>query len=266
MAASSASNAKYFLPLALWFLSQQLDTLGYDELIAAILKYMWFAILSIDVVVMIKLRSKVWSLEDDGTIVRVLKAEKRKRKKSSKTKKKKASDESRVATAVEADEVAKTSAVTEGQLPAPAPEVAAPSAAKAAPADDGPKYEELSVPAYDKREFSKLWTRLVIEALAVAFFQFVIQSSVSSLGLLFGMFSGPMTLLENGLIRLHLLGDSTVERPFDADKTALSAFKEQWDEARKMRDRAVKEGNADYVDPTEMEKLKALQERLKKFR
>lgn len=82
---------------------------------------------------------------------------------------------------------------------------------------DNNKFDEFTIQAYEKKEFSSLFTRWVLETLIILLFNYGLfdtSGGVGSLGLLYGIVSVPLTFIENGLIKLYFLKQRNIKHPF----------------------------------------------------
>jgi hypothetical protein len=264
---AATESAKYLLPFALYMLSNSIQADG----AALFLQVLWVVVQLVEIGVMAKVRGSISALpgEEDPTRVRVLKPQPKKKKKKGTKKKDKEKEKEKAATNDEGAVVADAPAPAPAPTPAPAP-APAPTAATAPPA---PEYEELTIREYDTREFSKLVTRWVIELLFIGLFNFAVpwlQASakniqegfdnggddedgdgasagaaaaagvggVGSLGLLYGVVSGPLAFIDSPLVRVHIFG-ADESRPFDdQQKGVFAEVKGQVDELNALRKEA----------------------------
>jgi hypothetical protein len=222
---SFADMGKFVLPLAFMWLGQGLPA-AYVPLASRVLKGAWLLAVAVQVHLLLRINKAVGALVDDGTVVRVEK------KKSSWTRKKKGGKKAAAAKAAAkaaAQAGPEVAPAAPAAAPAPAPAAPSPAPAPVAKASE-PTFEELSVPAYDRREFSRVLVRFLFETVLVAVFNLGAAedySALTSMGLIYAILS-PLSLLDGPLARVHIHGQLDLPRPFGEEAGVVQEMKEQW--------------------------------------
>jgi hypothetical protein len=190
--ASLSLLTKTALPIAVYYLSTELDKInGAGIWLMISLRVMYGLVIFIRLYVIIQTRLEIFKLDDtDLPLVRIDKEKPKKKKK-----KKATNGETAVKVVTVSDPIV--------------------------------EFEEIKVKEYDFREFAKLARNFFMEVtLSIAVQHFISKSIQSERMLyLYGIFVGPINMLENELIRLYFLKSTnplTISRPFQTDVEKMS--------------------------------------------
>lgn len=183
--------------------------------------------------VIISIRRSIESIHDDRRIIVAKEAAKPKKKKKSK----------KVKTADSSTEIAP-------DVQDASPSVAAPvsQAAAAAPASEEPLTEEITVEEYDMREWKK-FTRSSLIGLTITGGVHWYTAGGGISALVTGCVTTTMTLLDNPLVKLHIMHmaeEGDLVRPWKAEEGMLAGTKESITEIQKMREE-IKRGDSGLV-------------------
>jgi hypothetical protein len=190
--ASLSLLTKTALPIAVYYLSTELDKInGAGIWLMISLRVMYGLVIFIRLYVIIQTRLEIYQLDDtDLPLVRIDKEKPKKKKKKK---------------------------VTNGETAVKVITVSDPIV----------EFEEIKVKEYDFREFAKLARNFVMEVTISIAVQHFISKSIQSERMLYlyGIFVGPINMLENELIRLYFLKSTNpllISRPFQTDVEKMS--------------------------------------------
>jgi hypothetical protein len=190
--ASLSLLTKTALPIAVYYLSTELDKInGAGIWLMISLRVMYGLVIFIRLYVIIQTRIEIFKLDDtDLPLVRIDKEKPKKKKKKK---------------------------VTNGETAVKVITVSDPIV----------EFEEIKVKEYDFREFAKLARNFFMEVTISIAVQHFISKSIQSERMLYlyGIFVGPINMLENELIRLYFLKSTNpllISRPFQTDVEKMS--------------------------------------------
>jgi hypothetical protein len=190
--ASLSLLTKTALPIAVYYLSTELDKInGVGIWLMISLRVMYGLVIFIRLYVIIQTRIEIFKLDDtDLPLVRIDKEKPKKKKKKK---------------------------VTNGETSVKVITVSDPIV----------EFEEIKVKEYDFREFAKLARNFFMEVTISIAVQHFISKSIQSERMLYlyGIFVGPINMLENELIRLYFLKSTNpllISRPFQTDVEKMS--------------------------------------------
>ena len=190
--ASLSLLTKTALPIAVYYLSTELDKInGAGIWLMISLRVMYGLVIFIRLYVIIQTRLEIYQLDDtDLPLVRIDKEKPKKKKKKK---------------------------VTNGETAVKVVTVSDPIV----------EFEEIKVKEYDFREFAKLARNFFMEVTISIAVQHFISKSIQSERMLYlyGIFVGPINMLENELIRLYFLKSTNpllISRPFQTDVEKMS--------------------------------------------
>lgn len=250
-----AETAKYSLPIALYMLSSNLDS--NQETMVWYLRCAWILVQILTFSLFVHINHGVGKLIDDGTVVKIEKPTsmfKRKKKGGKKKKITAAVVTTTLQQQQQQDEVATVPPAT-----APTPTSLSTTTTDTTTPPPPVLFEEMSIPAYDKREFSRLVTKQIVEVIFVSIFSFWMESkSAGGMGLIYGVISSPISLLENGLFLVHVLGHTHEPRPFGssvAKPGVVQEMKEQWKDLKNLPETVLQDNRQEAKEELLLRRL-----------